>query len=167
MPLSYPPPGPFLGPLSKAAVRNKIIVFMLRRFCSPMKLVSETPVCLGFQQDIQSVTTLVTTLLSLTAALRPATVCLRGICTGHNSTSVNAHPHGCIVALPPSNSPSFRIDLNIWRYPCIGPNFRLENFQWWWSISRAARNEVSAPTLKGVGLLLSNWYKVYDYSSRS
>ena len=167
MPLSYPPPSPFLGPLSKAAVRNKIIIFMLRRFCSPMKSVSETPVCLSFQLDIQSVTTLVTTLLILTTALRLATVCLRGICTGHNSTRVNAHPHRCIIALPPSNTPTFRIELIIWRYPCAGPNFRLENFQWWWSISWAARNEVSAPTLKGVGLLFSYWYEVYDYSPRS
>ena len=167
MPFLNPPPGPRLGPPSKAAVGNKIIVFVLRRFCSPMKLVSETPVYLGFQPDIQSVTTLVTTLLSLTPALKSATVCLRGVRTGHNSTRVNAQLRICIVALPPSNTPTFRIDLYIWWYPCTGPNLRLENFQWWWSISRAARNEVSAPTLKGVGLLLSNWYKVYDYSSRS
>ena len=61
MPFLNPPPGPRLGPPSKAAVGNKIIVFVLRRFCSPMKLVSETPVCSGFRPDIQSVTTLVTT----------------------------------------------------------------------------------------------------------
>lgn len=167
MPFLNPPPGPRLGPPPKVIVRNKIIVFMLRRFCSPMKLVSETPVCLGFQPDIQSVTTLVTTLLSLTAALRPATVCLRGVRTGHNSTRVNAHLRVCIIALPPSNSPSFCIDLIIRRYPCAGPNLRLEDFQRWWSISRTVRNKVSTATLKGVRLLLSYWYEVYDYSPRS
>ena len=153
----HPPPGPFLEPPSKAAERNKIIVFVLRRFCSPMKLVSETPVCLSFQLDIQSVTTLVTTLLSLTAALRPATVCLRGVRTGHNSTRVNAQLRVCIVALPPSNSPTFCIDLIIWRYSCAGPNLRLQDFQRWWSISWALRNKVPTSTLEGVGLLFSHW----------
>ena len=92
---------------------------------------------------------------------------LRGVRTGHNSTRVNAHLRVCIVALPPSNSPTFCIDLIIWRYSCAGPNLRLQDFQWWRSISRTVRNEVSTATLKGVRLLLSDWYEVYDYSPRS
>ena len=146
---------------------NKIIVFVLRRFCSPMKKAFESPLWLGFQPDIQSVTTLVTTLLSLTAVLRPATLCLRGVRTGHNSTRVNAHPRGCIIALPPLKPPSFSIDLNIQRYPCAGPNLRLQDLQWWWRISRTVWNKVSTATLKGVGLLLSHWYEVDNYSKRS
>ena len=92
---------------------------------------------------------------------------LRGVRTGHNSTRVNAHLRVCIVAFPPSNSPTFCIDLIIWRYSCAGPNLRLQDFQWWRSISRMVRNEVSTATLKGVRLLLSDWYEVYDYSPRS
>ena len=33
-------------------------------------------------------------------------ICLRGVRTGDDSTGVNAHPHGCIIALPPLKLPN-------------------------------------------------------------